>query len=555
MSDASESPGNDPILGLDLGTSKACVSAVDETGKLRLLADHRGDTVIPAFVSFHPDGNVLVGKEARVRRTTDPANTLRRGLDPIESSIMTRAGEVRMVQVNTILLDHMRRVADAALQVDTRKVVLTVPWGYNDEQRLALVQGARAANLEIVDLLPCPIAAAYAYGLEHQRSQFVAVCDFGASKFECTLLSVGAGRPPEVLASIADLELGGDDLSDRLVRWMVNGFQEHHQLDLRDDRVAMDRFYMAAEESKRRLSGGGPYGVRVEVPAISFRSDGSQVGLQLLLTWEVFYGLTHDLLDRAMRMCNRTLDRAGVTAEQISQVLLVGGSFHLPPLRDRVGAYFGRNPRMDVEPAAACALGAALYAPQRQVLSGRVTSPYGAVSAPPDDVAAPPQLSKRSTRVGRVITKKMFTAVHEAQLPPEMPDDTAKMLASAMPTLIEVTASRLALSTVGGYCDEVIPADTPVPTENSRVFTTGKDNQPTVQLKICQGDSRRFAENMPLGTISLVGLPPRPRGQVAIAVTFAIDDDGVLTAAARDEHTGQEQRVRIELPRRADTES
>jgi molecular chaperone DnaK len=397
--------------------------------------------------------------------------------------------------------------------------------------------------------LPCPLAAAFAYGLEQHRSQFIAVCDFGASKFECSILRAGGGKPA-LLAAISDMELGGDDIDSRLVDWMVQGFEQNHQIDLRHDRVALDRFAMAAEESKHRLAVGGDYGVRVEVPAITFRSDGGHVGLQLLLNWEVFDQRVGDLIERAVRVCDRAVDRAGLTAPQIGQVLLVGGSFRLPSLRDKIGAYFGRAPRMDVDPEAACALGAALYAPQRAVLSDRITSPYGAVSPPPDQEADPPRL--RQTRVGRVITKKMFTAVIAAQLPPDM--DTDEMPAQR-PTLIEVTASRLALSTVGGYCDEIIPADTPVPVSKTRVFTTGKDDQPTVRLHICQGDSRVFKENMPLGTIKLVNLPPRPRGAVQIAVTFEIDDDGVLTASARDEQTGQEQRIRIDLPgRRAATE-
>lgn len=540
-----------PILGLDLGTAKACVSAVDDQGRLRLLADQRGDTIIPAYISFHPDGNVLVGRDALVRRAVDPDNTIRRGLEPPGAEKLTRAGRMSMRDICSVLLDHMRRLADAALRSDSRKVVLTVPWGYGDDQRQSLVQGARAAGLEIVDILPCPTAAAYAYGLEDHAPQFVAVCDFGASKLECAILAVGNGRP-EILAAVSDMELGGDDITDRLVDWMVQGFEDNHRIDLRDDRVAMERFRVAAEESKRRLASAGDYGVRVEVPAISFGSDGSHVGLQLLLGWDVFDRLTGDLLDRAVRVCQHAVYRAGLDVQQIAQVIAVGGTLRLPPLRDRLGAYFGRRPRMDVDPEAACALGAALYAPQRVVVSDRITSPYGAVSPPPADEVAAPTVGRSHNRIGRVITKKMFTAVDPVQAEAEVDflrdaQDTLRI--AAAPTLVEVTASRLALGTVGGYCDEIVPADTVVPTEQTRIFSTSKDSQPTVVLRICQGDSRRFKENMPLGIITLVNLPPRPRGQVRIAVTFAIDDDGVLTAAGRDEETGQEQRLRIELPR------
>jgi molecular chaperone DnaK (HSP70) len=199
---------------------------------------------------------------------------------------------------------------------------------------------------------------------------------------------------------------------------------------------------------------------------------------------------------------------------------------------------------MDVDPEAGIALGAALAATKRAV-NRRITARYGTVEPPPDNTAAPPVLRPQSTRIGRVITKKRFTAITDAQVP----DFDPGFGAAQRPTLIEVIAGRLALSTVGGFCDEIIPANEPVPASKTRVFTTGHDNQREVQLRVCQGDSRRYAENRPLGALVLDELPPRQRGEVRIAVTFAIDDDGVLEASARDEQTGQERSVRIQLDR------
>ena len=534
----------DPTFGIDLGAAKVCVAAVDGGGVLRLLTDHQGHGILPAVVSFDENCHVLIGEDAVARWANDPGNTIACDLRPEAVPTLTRAGQLRQVDIGAILLDHVRRMANAALQVDSKSVVLTLPGGYDEARRQLVIEAAVAAGLDVSELLLCPQAACYAYGLEKSPPQFVAVCDFGATKFECSIIAMRDGLPM-LLATVCEPGLGGDLLNERITEWMVEGFHGRHGIDLRHDQVAMYRLRNAAERSKRKLFPKTEYGVQVAVPDLVPRADGSQLGLDLHLTEAVFSERTSDLVERILGVCDKALYQAGMTPEQLLQIILIGGSCRIPAVQFRVGAFFGRTPRMDVDPEAACALGAALFAAHGSAITDRVTSPYGAVTAPPAEAADPPVL-RRKTRVGRVVTRKMFTAVMDAQVATDITDVD---FSPPRPALVEVTAFRLAISTVGGFCDEVIPSNEPIPAAKTRIFSTGKDGQPQVSVSVCQGDSRRFVENTALGTIVLDNLPPRPRGQVSIAVTFAIDDDGVLEASARDEATGQEQSVRINLPR------
>ncbi len=531
---------SDPTFGIDLGAAKVCVAAVDGSGVLRLLTDHQGHGILPAVVSFDESCNVLIGEDAVARWGNDPANTVACDLRPEAVPTLTRAGQLRPVDIGAILLDHVRRMANAALQVDSKSVVLTLPASYDDARRQLVIEAAVAAGLDISELVLCPLAATYAYGLEKNPPQFVAICDFGATKFECSIIAVRDGRPT-LLASACEAGLGGDLLNERITEWMVEGFQGQYGIDLRNDQVAMYRLRNAAERSKRKLFPKTEYGVQVAVPDLVPRADGSRLGLDLHLTEAVFTERTSDLVERLLGVCDKALYQAGMTPEQLFQIIMIGGSCRIPAVQFRLGAFFGRTPRMDVDPEAACALGAALFAAHGAAITDRVTSPYGAVSPPPADAADPPVV-RRTTRVGRVVTRKMFTAVMAAQ------EATEVDFSPPRPALVEVSAFRLAISTVGGFCDAVIPANEPIPAANTRIFSTGKDGQRQVSVSVCQGDSRRFVENTALGTIVLDNLAPRPRGQVSIAVTFAIDDDGVLEASARDEATGQEQTVRINLP-------
>jgi len=532
-----------PILGLDLGSTKGCVAAVDSAGVLRLLADPWGRSIIPAVISFHPSGNVLVGQEAVARLAEDPTNTLTRANSGTGGVRKTRAGLLSPIAATHILLDHLRRIADAALQIDCESAVLTVPANTEEAQRRALIEVANNAKLRVEHMLDCPVAVAYGYGLEQAPQQLVAVCDFGGKKFECSILSI-ENKQPRVVATAWDRNLGGDVIRERIVDWLADSHQSQHRIDLRQDPQAIWRLRDAAEQAKRQIAAQADYGVQVSIPAVTPVADGTHLDLRMLLTSQILQEHTSDVIDRCVGVCRNALQQAGVQIGQIAQLLLVGGACRMPAVQHTLSKVFERQPRMDVDPEAASALGAALFAAKTDVLNHRITSPYGAVSAPPATEMTPPVV-RRATRVGRVITKKMFTAAM-----PAVSEDVAfssPAAAPSTPTLIEATAIQLGLSTVAGFCGEIIPPSQPLPASNSRVFSTAKDNQPAVRINICQGNSRRFAENMPLGTLVLDKLPPRPRGSVRIQVTFAIDADGVLEASARDEQTGQEQSLTVQV--------
>lgn len=533
-----------PILGLDLGSSKACVAAVDGSGVLRLLADPWGRTIIPSVVSFHPSGNVLVGAEALARLADDPDNTITRADAESGGIRNTRAGRLSPIAASHILLDHLRRMADAALQTTCESAVLTTPASASSAYRSALAEVADNARLRAEAMLDCPVAIAYAYGLEQAPPQLVAVCDLGGRKFECSIVFV-ENRKPAILATASDAQLGGDLIREGIVDWLAENHLHQHGVDLRAAPSVLWRLRDAAEQAKRQMSAQADYGVNVAVAGVDTSPSGKTIDLQMLLTDKILRDRARDVVERCAALCAEAMRQAGVQVGQIAQLILAGGGCRMPLVQQRLGKAFGRQGRMDVDPEAACALGAALFAAKTNVLDHRITSPYGAVSPPPPNTTQAPVL-RQTTRVGRVITKKMFTAAM-----PAVSEEVAfsAPAAASTPTLIEATATRLGLSTVAGFCDTVIGKSQPLPASNTRVFSTAKDNQSQVQIRICEGDSRRFGENLPLGALVLDQLPPRPRGSVRIAVTFSIDTDGLLEASARDEQTGQEQRITVQLPR------
>jgi molecular chaperone DnaK (HSP70) len=545
----------DPILGLDLGSTKACVAAVDGQGLLRLIADAHGDSIIPAVVSFAADGHVLIGRAALERRAEDPQNTLPAEIRPGAPALPTRAGRMGPTDLTSILLDHLRRMADTSIHSDTRKVILTAPLTHEAEYRAELLRAAGLGGLAVEGILAAPLASVFAFGNDKQRSQRVAVVDAGAAKLECAIVDVGGGAAPRLVGHGSAPGLGGRAFDERLTAWLADGAMKAFGFDPRTHPWVIDRLRAAAEQAKRQLAVHGQYGVHVEVPAIARGADGSATDLRLLLDWNVFQATCMDLVDQMAQPCVQALSAAGIDATGISQLLLVGGTARLPPVQERLGQLFGRAPRMDVAPDAAPALGAAIFASRGELSSARVTNPYGAVSPPPAEGIGAPQVGAPAsqTRVGRVSTKKMFTAVMQAASAPEVSFSAPRLTppTASPPAIIEVTATRLGLSTVAGFCDEIIPRDVPVPAARTRVFSTGRDGQRAVTLSVCEGDSRRFGENRPLGTLVLDDLPPRPRGQVRIAVTFSIDADGILKAAALNEGTGRAQKIQIRLPPRA----
>ena len=519
-----------PTLGIDIGASKARV-AVMAAGTPRIVPTATGQRWVPPLVSFHPDGNVLVGHDAGVRRIEDPQNTLAADLRHADSgAVPTRAGSVTVADVTALVLDHVRRQADEALQTDTRQVVVPVRMACDQSQRHVLSLAAESSGLE-AEQVSCALALAHAYGLERMAGSVVAFVDFGAGAFECSLVQVVDGFP-RVLSWAGDMYMGGNDLDALVANALFEEFWRTHEIDLSASPVATARVWLAAERCRRMLSTDTVHDIELE--EIAETPTGGRPALRSQITRDVLESWVRPTFDKAIARVDEALRSADLLPTQIDIVVPVGGVTQTPVFRELLAEHFGRGLDDSLHPHEAAAIGAAM-------LGERITSARPAVSPKALDPRATDR-HQAPVRVGRVTTKKQFTAVMPVVADVEFSDSHPQL-----PKLVEVMASPLALSTVGGFCDELIPTDDPVPTEKARVFSTAKDNQTSVRIGVCQGASRRFGENRDLGTIVLDQLQPRPRNQVKIAVTFKIDGDGVFLASARDEQTGREQSIRVQL--------
>jgi molecular chaperone DnaK len=574
------------IFGVDLGTSKACVATMDAKGVPSTLTDTSGRKVIPAVLSFHPDGTVLVGDDALPQRLADPRNTvysiarllgrsassrevidaasrapytLRVGPDD-QPLVTTRAGDMGLVDVAGFLLEHVRRYAELATNSDSRRCVLTAPAFYDDAQKQALLAAGAAAGFTVERVLAEPLAVATTWAYGRQVAPIVLVYDFGAGKCEASVVEI-RGREPRILGTAVDTMIGGEDLDRRIVDYTCKAFWQVHRVDLRADALIPLFLRAAAERAKIELATVNE--TTISARALVKNAAGAPIDLALTLSRDVLANAVGDIVLHSFDICEQAMLQAGVTGDRIDELIVVGGPTRLPFIRERLAAWFGRAPRTDVPPDEGVALGAAIWGTHGGIpdpaslpsMSKRVTAQFGSdvQQAKPSEAASS---LPSPARVGRVHTKRMFTAVmgavsstdlvdmNRVVFSPPQPIDPAKLV---RPQLSEVLASRLALSTVGGFCDEIIGRDVALPAGRTRVFSTGKDQQRTVKIQVCQGDSRRFDENKPLGTLVLDGLPALPRGALKIEVTFSVDAEGVLKASAMDLTTQRAQTVEIRL--------
>ncbi|MFH0903423.1 MAG: Hsp70 family protein [Pseudomonadota bacterium] len=524
-------------LGIDIGTAKACIATVGRDGAPRLLADELGRRHLPTVISFGGDGNVLVGEEAAERRIVDPANTVRCDLRLCQpASIETRAGSFTQVEINGIVIDYLRRLAGAALGQDVRRAVVAVPVCLPEADRRACEMAATLAGLRAIRQLEEPIAIALAYGLDNGPPRTAAIYDFGAGKVECALLSCGGETVPRLLGCGSDLFLGGDAVDERLVAAVSDAFRATHGVSFGCDQVAIEQLRATAEKAKRELSSTREVAITLEKAASTGHSVGEEVVVNLGRA--VLLERAGDLFHRALDVCDLAMAQASVAASEISEVILAGGMTRIPLIQEQIAFRFGRTPRFDVVPEEAVAVGTAVYAARYGVGESSANRP-STLSYPPQTSHTGPE-QPSSARVARVATRKMFTAIRPVQVDPSASTDRRH-------ELLEVTASRLAIGTVAGYCEEIIPRDQPIPLARTRLFSTGKDGQQQVRIQVCQGDSRQFRDNKALGEVVLDNLPVRPRGEVKIAVTFSINADGILEASAKDELTGQAHAVHIKL--------
>ncbi len=495
-------------IGIDLGTSNSCV-AVARGGKIEVLPNACGEYTTASVVAFAGDGSITVGNAAKAGIIHDPANTIysskrligryffseevkkARAICSYEivqgpnNSLRIKVREefFTLPEVSAMVLREMKSIAEARLGRAVGKAVITVPAYFNDNQRQATKDAGRIAGLEVLRILNEPTAAALAYGFGKGLSQRVAVYDLGGGTFDISVLEFGEDVF-EVLATCGDTFLGGDDFDDRVIDLLADEFHAREGVNLRNDPYALEKLKVAAEGAKKDLSLDDE--VQICIPDVITREDGSTASLERKLDAREFSALVNDLVRRTFKVCDEALQQAGIVARDLDGVILVGGPTRLPVIRQAVREYFQQEPKADVDPDRAVAMGAAIHA------------------------------------------ASLATASHDAYL-------------------LDVTPLSLRIGVAGGLAESVIERNTPVPIEQTRTFTTFQDFQESVNIRVYQGESREAQQNELLGQFEFSGFEKAPRGQVAIDVTFEINADGIVNVTASDRATGQQASTRITL--------
>jgi molecular chaperone DnaK len=498
------------VIGIDLGTTNSCV-AVMEGGKPKVIENTEGARTTPSTVAFTKEGERLIGQPAKRQAVTNPDNTIfavkrligRRYDDPItkkdtelvpykivkgtNGDAWVEAGgkDYSPSQISAFILQKMKETAEAYLGETVTQAVITVPAYFNDAQRQATKDAGQIAGLEVLRIINEPTAAALAYGLEKEEGKTIAVYDLGGGTFDVSILEIGDGVF-EVKSTNGDTFLGGEDFDARIVNFLADKFKQKEGIDLRTDRLALQRLKEAAEKAKIELSSAAT--TEINQPFITARMEGgatTPLHLVETITRADLEKLVEDLIERTIEPCKKALKDAGIDAKDVADVVLVGGMTRMPRVRERVKEFFGREPHTGVNPDEVVAMGAAI---QAGVLQGDVK-----------DVL-----------------------------------------------LLDVTPLSLGIETLGGVFTRMIDRNTTIPTKKSQVFSTAEDNQNAVTIRVFQGEREMAADNKMLGQFDLVGIPPAPRGVPQIEVTFDIDANGIVNVSAKDKGTGKEQQIRIQ---------
>lgn len=482
------------IIGIDLGTTNSA-AAVMMGGKVTIIPSAEGPTIhgkmFPSVVAFTKDGQILVGEPAKRQAAMNPERTIREVKRKMGTDYKYKIDgkEYTPQEISAMILRKIKQDAESFLGEPIKKVVITVPAYFNDNQRTATKDAGAIAGLEVVRIINEPTAAALAYGLDKAEEQLIAVLDLGGGTFDVTIMEIGDGVF-QVKSTSGDTQLGGVDMDNRIVDWIVEEFKKQHGIDLTKDKMAMVRVREAAEKAKIELSTLPE--TTIHLPFIASDEKGPK-HLQLTLTRSKMEELIRDVLDRLEEPILRALRDAGAKPSDIKKIICVGGPTRMPCVREKFKQILGREPERGVDPMECVAAGAAI---QGAIIAGEVK-----------DVV-----------------------------------------------LVDVTPLSLGIETLGGVFTKLIERNTPIPVRKSRIFTTAQDYQTSVEIHVLQGERPMAADNISLGRFTLTGIPPAPRGIPQIEVTFDIDHNGILNVSAKDLATGKEQSIVITAPHKLSKE-
>jgi molecular chaperone DnaK len=491
------------VIGIDLGTTNSVVAVV-EGGNPTVIANQEGSRLTPSVVGFTKEDEILVGQVAKRQSITNPENTVfsikrfmgRRYEEVLQeiklvpykvvkasngdARVEVRSKQYAPPEISAMILRKLKEAAEAYLGEKVTQAVITVPAYFNDSQRQATKDAGRIAGLEVLRIINEPTAAALAYGLDKKKDETIAVYDLGGGTFDVSVLEIGEGVF-EVKATNGDTHLGGDDFDQKVMDWIADEFKKENGIDLRKDRMALQRLKEAAEKAKCELS--TTVQTEINLPFITADATGPK-HLVLTLTRAKLESLVADLVERTLGPCRQAMQDAGVTAKDIDEVVLVGGQTRMPKVQEAVKALFGREPHKGVNPDEVVAVGAAVQ--------------------------------------GAVLTGEVENVV-----------------------LVDVTPLSLGIETLGGVMTPLIQRNSRIPTKESQIFTTAADSQTSVEVHVLQGERPMARDNRTLGKFHLMGIPPAPRGMPQVEVTFDIDANGILNVSATDKATSKQQNITI----------
>ncbi len=498
---------SEKVIGIDLGTTNSCVSVMEGDAPV-VIPNRGGYKTTPSIVAVTEAGKRLVGHIAKRQAITNAENTVyaakrligRKWNSPqVKNALMTSSysivegphGDVRIKlrdktysvpEISSMILQEMRIIAEDYLGHPVSKAVVTVPAYFNDNQRQATKDAGAIAGLDVIRIINEPTAASLAYGFGKDLDRTVAVYDLGGGTFDISILEIGAHGVFKVVSTTGDTFLGGEDFDARIIDWLVESFKEEHEIDLRQDRMALQRLRDAAEKAKCELSSVKE--TEINLPFIISTGRNEALHLQRTLTRQTLEQLTEDLVERTVDICKQALDDAKLGVDEVEDVILVGGMTRMPAVQKSVEDFFQREPSKSVHPDEVVALGAAIQ--------------------------------------GAALVEEKHEMI-----------------------LLDVTPHALGIMTFGSYFEELIPQNTTVPTSRTKVFTTSRDNQTAVKILVMQGESKKADENELLGEFILTGLRRAPKGHVEIEVTFEINTDGIVSVHAKDLETGQAQSIQV----------